>query len=104
MRSPPLYRLAVFLTVAGPSTSMAAAPPNVDTPHPAESRAEAFAECGGPPIQDGRRVQPTPARDKCLAEKQNIPRPGHAGNTPQTKERPPVIPPADLQPIPRPNR
>lgn len=30
--------------------------------------AEAYDACGGPPIQNGRWVQPTPERDRCLEE------------------------------------
>ena len=35
--------------------------------------AAAWAACGGAPIQDGHEVQPTPARDKCLADKMHLP-------------------------------
>jgi hypothetical protein len=41
----------------------------------AESEANAYAECGGPPIRDGHDVQPTPAHDRCLAKKQDLPNP-----------------------------
>lgn len=34
--------------------------------------ATAWAACGGAPIQGGHDVQPTPARDKCLAEKMHL--------------------------------
>jgi hypothetical protein len=29
---------------------------------------DAYAACGGPPIQNGQTIQPTPERDRCLTE------------------------------------
>jgi hypothetical protein len=61
----------------------------------------AFAACGGGPIQDGHDLQPTPARDKCLAEWQrshaldgprapagSAPSPGSGARSGQVAERP----------------
>lgn len=48
---------------------------DASTPESPGSLSAARAACGGAPIQDGHAVQPTPARDKCLAEKLHVPPP-----------------------------
>jgi hypothetical protein len=64
----------------------------------ADTEAEAYADCGGRPIQDGHDVQPTPAHDQCLAQKQKIPltpftddktAKGKAANPPPPQKAPP---------------
>jgi hypothetical protein len=96
-----LSRLAVLLMVAAPMAAMAGDPPDRDAPPPAESRKQAYAECGGPPIQGGRDIQPTPAHDKCLAKKQKIKQRGQAGTPPPADDTTPVMPPAERQPDPK---
>lgn len=92
------YRLAAFLIVAAPATAMAT---DQVSPPPAESRKEAYADCGGPPIQGGRDIQPTPARDKCLAEKQKNLRRAPPASPPQADDAPPVMPPVELRSDPQ---
>jgi hypothetical protein len=55
------------------SRVLAAEPQPAPRPAAADTLPEAWAACGGPPIQDGHDVQPTPAHDRCLAKKQDIP-------------------------------
>jgi len=54
----------------------------------APSEQAAFAACGGGAIENWHRVQPTPERDKCLAEQQHIQSPSNSdettGNMPRT--------------------
>lgn len=51
---------------------------------------EAYAACGGPPIQNGRSVQPTPERDKCLSEHlEQAKRQAPHGNRARTTSPPP---------------
>jgi hypothetical protein len=60
----------------------------------AESQADAYADCGGAPIQNGHDVQPTPEHDKCLAKEQHIP---PLKNIEKTDEvRPAAEDPADV--------
>lgn len=72
MRSARLLALALLASAFASRALLAADTQQRDRPG---SLAAAWAACGGGPIQDGHEVQPTPARDKCLAEQLHLPPP-----------------------------
>lgn len=65
----PLRLFVLLAALIGVCPSYANEP---DKKSGAESEKQAYADCGGPPIQDGHDVQPTPSHDRCLADKQKI--------------------------------
>jgi hypothetical protein len=60
--------LGVWLAVAGPLAAAQTGNGDDQSLPSRDQEQEAQAACGGGPIEGGKDVQPTPERDKCLAE------------------------------------
>lgn len=98
---------AILLAAAVGCLPAALMAQSTDNPSPRQEEERAFEDCGGPPIQGGHPVQPTPDRDACLARTQHIPLPRDlegpsappnygaipADQSPQLADRPPSAPP-----------
>ncbi len=66
---------SVLLIAIGVSAASVAWAQNSPPQNPPAGRNPAIGAdpCGGGPIQDGRDIQPNPARDQCLSQRRDVP-------------------------------